>query len=357
MNRPHHLAPTFNSVRVALVCKDFSSNQVSHVGLRITADYTAKTLRQNGIWAESWGANTSQDIATKIRNHNQISLARKDVPLSHVVISAPWVASKDISGLAQEFSEVNFVTVSHSSVGFLSADPNAIKILRETSDLQMTTHNVFVGGNCRKFTDWATSAWGVNVVCLPNLYCTSENFTNRVRNWREGDTLRIGLFGANRPLKNHVSGAAGVADLAARLGTPIELFISSGRDEGGSTQAIKEITSGIPNLKVTYTGWLTWPDFRRLLRTLDLVFQVSHTESFNVVTADSISEGVPVVVGPAINWAPKDWVANPDEPCDISLVAERLLRDKTTTHRGHKALAEYIDGALVTWKKFLCPNQ
>jgi hypothetical protein len=45
IQRPHHLRPHLESVRVALVYRDVTGLGVSHVGLGVSASYTAKTLR------------------------------------------------------------------------------------------------------------------------------------------------------------------------------------------------------------------------------------------------------------------------------------------------------------------------
>jgi len=351
--RPHHLAPRLETARVALVCRDFSGGTESHVGLRISADYTAKTLRQNGIWAEAWSVKSAEDLIKRLRLTHATAVGQNDVRPSHVVISAPWVEPKDLIAMAEEFQEIVFLVVSHSSVGFLSADPHAIKILREVADMHMMSHNILVGGNSKKFVDWATETWGVHAIFAPNLYDMSEIFQHRDRNWQPGTLLRLGLFGANRPLKNHIGGAAAAAELAMKLGTPVELHMSSGRNEGGSMAAINEMLSGIPNLTLKQSGWLPWPAFRRLVRTMDLIFQVSYTESFNVVSADAIAEGVPVVASDAIDWVPDWWKAQSDVPRDLARVAERLLRDPTTSHQGRQALTAYVADGISAWKQFL----
>ncbi len=353
--RPHHLRPGVDTVRVALVYRDFTGGGVSHVGLGVSAAYTAKTLRRHGLWAEVWPAQSPQKLLDRLR-HAQASADQRGEPRpTHVVLAAPWIPSTELAALAAEFPEVAFVVISHSNVGFLAADPHAIRLLRETADLQLATHNVFVGGNSRKFTDWATEAWGVHAVCLPNLYCTAETFPQHDRHW-QGGALRLGLFGANRPLKNFLSGAAAAVELARRLRVPIELVLSSGRNEGGDVRALDEMTEDIANLRVTRTGWLPWPSFRRLLRTVDLVLQVSYTETFNVVTADAIAEGVPVVASDAIDWVPRWWQARADEPLDVARVAERLLRDPNASRHGREALRAYVDAGVVAWWKFLCPQ-
>ena len=353
--RPHHLQPYVETVRVALVYRDATGGGVSHVGLGVTAAYTMKTLRQHSIWAEVWPAQSAQKLRERLRSAHASADQHGEVRPTHVILAAPWVPTNDLAAMAAEFPEVAFVVISHSSVGFLAADPEAVRRLRETAELQLATHNVFVGGNSAKFTDWATEAWGIHAVYLPNLYCLSETFPQNDRHWT-GGPLRLGLFGANRPLKNFLSGAAAAVELARRLRVPIELLLSSGRNEGGDARALDEMTEHVANLRVTRVGWLPWPSFRRLLRTVDLVFQPSYTETFNVVTADAIAEGVPVVASDAIDWVPAWWQARADEPLDVARVAERLLRDPNAPRQGREALQAYVDRGVVAWWKFLCPQ-
>ena len=340
---------------MALVYRDVTGLGVSHVGLGVSAAYTAKTLRHHGIWAEVWPTQSAQALLERLRRSQTIADQRAEPRPTHVVLAAPWIPTHDVAAMAAEFPEVRFVVVSHSCVGFLAADPHAIRLLRETADLQLSTHNVFVGGNSRKFTDWATEAWGVYAVYLPNLYNLAETFPQHDRQWK-GGPLRLGLFGANRPLKNFLTGAAATVELARRLRVPVELLLSSGRNEGGNTRALDEMTENIANVRVTRTGWLSWAAFRRLLRTVHLVFQVSYTETFNVVTADAIAEGVPVVASDAIDWVPRWWQARADEPLDVARVAERLLRDPDAARHGRAALHAYVERGLVAWWHFLCPE-
>ena len=351
--RPHHLAPKLESARVLLVCRDFSGTGVSHVGLGISASYTAKTLGEHGVWAESLATKSAEALRQKLHELVTQAVAHGNVRPSHVIIAAPWIAVEDIASLAREFPSINFVVTSHSSIGFLAADPHAIKIMRGIVDLQMATHNVFASGNAIKFTNWVSESWGVPALWLPNLYPLTEILHHHQRPLWNGQILRLGLFGANRPLKNHISGAAAAVELAARLRCPIELHISSGRDEGGGTAAIKEITDGVPGLTVKFTGWLPWPQFRNYLRGIDLVFQLSYTESFNVVSADAIAEGVPVVASPAIDWVPRSWQAESDNPGDIARVAESLLRDQHAIRHGRQSLTEYVEKGVAQWKKVL----
>src|SRR5256885_8857503 len=78
--------------------------------------------------------------------------------------------------------------------------------------------------------------------------------------------------------------------------------------------------------------------FRRLVRAMDIVLQPSYTETFNMVTADAVAEGVPVVVADSIEWVPRWWQARADEPRDITRVAEQD-RESTRLNSSHLVIS------------------
>src|SRR5207248_2342179 len=133
---------------------------LSHAGLGVTAAHTAKTLRRHGIWAETWPTSSAAHLGERLRHSHARADAGGELRPTHVVISAPWLLTADVVALAAEFPDVVFAVVSHSNVGFLAADPHAIRLLRETVDRQFVLSNVVAAGNSRKFVDWATEAWG-----------------------------------------------------------------------------------------------------------------------------------------------------------------------------------------------------
>ena len=71
---------------------------------------------------------------------------------------------------------------------------------------------------------------------------------------------------------------------------------------------------------------------------MHLLLQPSYTESFNMVTADGVAEGVPSVVSHAIDWAPEHWKAMMDDVLDIARVGRYLLTDPYAPQEGIEAL-------------------
>jgi hypothetical protein len=336
-------------VRIAMVYKDFAeAGRHSVVGLGITGLGIVKTLRHDGFSAELWGCRTPQDLKERLRQSKQVA----EQP-TWVIISAPWIPTSEIASMAKEYRDTHFVVVCHSAIGFLAADTDGIRLMREAVDLQHSMPNFRVAGNSKKFVDWASVAWGIDVAWLPNLYFLHEVEPGHRPPWR-GDHLRLGLYGAWRPYKNGLTSVAVAVELAMRLRIPTELYISSGRDEGGNSCAVEELTRNVPNFKLVHAGWREWAEFRRrLVGGTHLNLQLSYTESFNMVTADSAFMGVPCLVSDAITWVPKAWQAKADDPCEATRAALRLLRSRRAPHDGRRALERHVASALRQWRKFL----
>jgi hypothetical protein len=100
-------------------------------------------------------------------------------------------------------------------------------------------------------------------------------------------------------------------------------------------------------------GWQSWANFRKTVATMHLLLQPSYTESFNMVTADGVAEGVASVVSSAIDWAPPDWKANVDDVLEISRVGRRLISDQRAPEEGRLALLSYVADGLLAYRKYL----
>jgi hypothetical protein len=330
---------------VILAYKNFAANRfISHIGLGVTAMNTAKSLRAAGVSAEVWPIINAQELSTRLTAQ----------PASHVVVSAPWIPTLDLASLAHNFPDTQFLVTCHSNLGFLQADPSAMRLVREGADLERTTWNFRIAANSQRLVDWITDAYRVPATWIPNVYHLDETAAIR-RSTYQGGTLRIGAFGAARPLKNFMTAAGAAVQIASALRADVELWMSSGRNEGAGSlnEAIRQMIVGLPHVKLVETGWQTWPQFRQTVRNMHLLLQPSYTETFNVVTADGVAEGVPSVVSEAIDWAPANWKARVDDVDHIAQTGIRLLRDKSAPRKGLRALQRYNQRAMAAWSTLL----
>ncbi len=330
---------------VVLAYKNFAaSRNISHIGLGVAAVNTVKVLRREGIATEVWPILSASDLRARLQA----------APQKHVIISAPWIPTIELQALSLDFPQTRFAVNCHSNVGFLQADRNGVKLIREVMELELGSANVHLAGNSKRFCDWVKAAFGSSCAYLPNLYWT-EGPCARPQRTFNGGTLRIGVFGATRPLKNLMSAAGAALEIARNLRAALELWLSAGRAEGGGETvlaAVREMVQDVPGVSLVMNGWQSWPKFRKTVGHMHLLLQPSYTESFNMVTADGVAEGVPSVVSPAIDWAPESWKAHVDDVMHIAQVGRRLLHDVSAAHEGFEALQKYVQDGLQAYQKY-----
>jgi glycosyltransferase involved in cell wall biosynthesis len=341
-------------MRLGIFYKNFAAwKGVSHIGLGVAALANCDYLNARGEKATVFPVRHNIDIVREITEYGKTH----GHPLTHVVISAPWLSCRDIAAIVAHFPMIQFVIVSHSNVGFLQADPSGIHLLRDYIELSRKYDNLNVGGNNRRFVEWVSEAYDTSAVLLPNMYPVHASIVERflhdvARIVRDG--LRIGSFGAIRPLKNQLTAAAASVIIGKRLGVPVEFHLSAGREEGGGNivlSAIQQMTADLPDFKLVLDGWASWPQFRETVASMDLLIHPSYTESFNMVTADGVSQGVPTVVSEAITWMPDSCKADSDDAVEIATVGMRLLNDGP--REAIEALKQHNERAFKHWKRFL----
>lgn len=329
---------------VLLAYKNFAGPTISHVGLGVSALNLAKVMKSHGLQASVSPVQSAGDITQKI-----------DASTTHVVISAPWLSPQDISGLLSKHPGVEFSVIVHSNVGFLQADANGVHLIRQYIDLEQGNLNFRIAANSKKGVRWLRSAYQCPCLYLPNLYFLDYSQNSRRPLWT-GGTLYLGAFGAQRPLKNLMTAAGAALEIANALKADTELWISSGRAEGGGgtvIAAMKEMLSGLRNIKLVEAGWASWPQFRDIVRKMHLLISASYTESFNMVTADGMAEGVPSVTSDAIDWVPSYWQAPCDDTGEIARVGRQLLTDPNAAHDGLVALEQHNKNGFEAWGQYL----
>lgn len=335
--------------------KNFSAMKgISHIGLGVSGFNTVSVLARDGIRAESVPLVTPEDLYQFLED-DQKKTTPGHIRVTHVIISAPWIPSRTYRHLCRMYPEIVFTVLVHSNVGFLQADPKGVRLIREAAAMQPFFPNARLAGNCEEFVEWVKQSYNKPCWLLPNLYNLGPNPVVPTQNiWHDGP-LRIGSFGAIRPLKNTMSAAGTALQLSTQLKTPVEFWLSANRVEGGANSvmnAIEEMLAGT-HVKIMPSPWEPWPQFRNTMAKMHLHLQPSYTESFNITVADAISVGVPSVVSPAISWAPRSWQADADDVGDMVKVGKELLKNPHAVKDGFRALQKYIEWGLEHWEKFV----
>jgi hypothetical protein len=338
-----------HKVRVGLVFKDFACwLRSSCTGLNVAGFATAEVLRQAGIEVAVFPVRHNVDIVNAIDGYFE----RTGERLTHVVISAPWLSEHDLKALLYHFPYIHFVILSHSNVGFLQADFEGVRLIRKYVELSGAFTNLSVGGNSEKFVHWLRRAFHKDAVLLPNLYPLERKHMKPLP-YLDGVTpIKIGAFGAVRPQKNFMTAAGAAVIIHKHLRVPVEFHMSMGGEEDWTSTAIEHLLerSGVTLVR---HPWRYWDDFIEVVSGMDLMIQVSYTESFNMITADGINAGVPSVVSSAIDWAPALWTGNADDAVEVAAIGESLLTQQDTRDLGLGALRSHNAWALQVWKHFL----
>ena len=324
---------------------------VSHIGLGVAALNTCKVLQSQEIRVEVWPVDSAAHLESRIT-----AAQRESVPVTHLVMSAPWIPTLEWQRLCVLFHRVRFACCSHSNVGFLQADPLAAGFM--TNDglgLESGFPNFALAANSQALCSFIKAAYAAPCQYLPNLYYL--NGLTRVGRplWQSG-ALRIGCFGAARVQKNITSAAAAAIEIASRMRAQLEFWVSGGRSDGmggASMTTVRRIFESCRFARLIENPWQTWPQFRQTVANMHLLMQPSYTESFNMVTADGVVEGVTSVVSSAIDWVPDHWMADADDVGDIARVGMNLLRSPQAAEEGLESLAAYVKAGTAAWLDWL----
>lgn len=350
----HYLAPSRSSAYLVLFYCNFKAiGPHSHIGLGVNGLHTLKVLRRNRVHTDLFGVRNAADINAKLT----ALTAAKTIP-THVVIEAPsWISVADIRTMLFTFPATHFIVRTHSQIAFLQADKNAITAVRELILLEEGMPNFTVCANNTRLATFLRTTYTGKCLYLPNLY-DFERTTSKPGVSHHHRVLRVGSFGALRPLKNHTTAGAAALMLAARRGTDLEFWISVGRDDASSAakESLRNMFVGLPHAKLMEYSWNDWPMFRRIVANMDLNMQLSFTESFCLTAADSVAEGVPCVVSSAIEWAPSSWQADSDDAEDAMRIGSALLSDTHAAADGLKALTTYVTMGTHLWVSYLDGN-
>ncbi len=347
----HHIAPRKDTIRVVQAVKNFAAIRgVCHIGLGVTATNNLKVLRKAGIHAEAWATQTAKELVDKLRADTGFPL-----PISHVIVSAPsWVQPLEFKAMCLEFPNIEFVMLNHSGLAYLSIDKFGIRNIRACIDLEQELHNFRVGWNNPRGFEWARKTFSYRGLELTNLYDTSS-FVHPYTHKPVSGVIRIGSFGASRPWKNQLTAAEGAVQLARQLGVNLELYVNSKRPDGGERmiESRGELFDNLRGCKIIEVPWEPWPRFRNTCAHMHLLFSPSFDETFNVVTADGIAAGVASVTAPSLEWTPRDWWCETEDPGSIVSVALHLLHDHHAVDRGRDHLKNYVRHGLHLWLDYL----
>jgi hypothetical protein len=276
---------------------------------------------------------------------------------THVFIEGYWVVPEKFAVLVSLHPTVNWTVRCHSEMPFLAQEGIAMDWTFGYWD-----QGINVSGNSPRINSELTllakqyqvGPLDLRVPYLPNFY--PVDMTRSTLSPLDDDTIDIGCFGAIRPLKNQLSQAVAAIAFADRTQMGMRFHINHGRNEMMGANVLKNIRAlfdHLPQYELVEHQWCDHESFKDVIGSMDLNMQVSFTETFNIVSADSINEGIPVVGSSEIPWLDAPFADPTSVSSMVDVMFEVLRQPERYADKSKKSLRKYSTATQKQWLEFL----
>jgi hypothetical protein len=285
-----------------------------------------------------------------------------------VIIEALWVVPTKFNVLTSLHPDVKWVIRLHSELPFIAGEGMAMDWLAEYIKFPQICIGVNAPRMLNETRTYLVTACGLSeqeveerVVYLPNYY--PKNYRKKVsktpnRYLGQRYWLDVGCFGAVRPLKNHVLQAMAAIKYCNYHGKQLRFHINSGRIEGKGDPVMNNLLSMFEHMadhghKLVLHEWAPRDQFLELCSQMDVGLQCSLSETFNIVCADLISQGVPIVGSPEVPWSSDFFNAKPGDSDEIFHAISRAIEfSKINVWINKKNLTKYTKQTRKIWLRY-----
>lgn len=296
--------------------------------------------------------NNVSSTLVQVVDNNEIdkycSIHKPDI----VIIEAIWVVPSKFEILQKLHPHIKWIIRLHSELPFLANEGIAITWLKE----YVKYDNVYIGSNSLYLIDALSPYLESNILYLPNYYKVTNDMPS-LKNDSWNHCINIGIFGAIRPMKNTLTQAVAAINYADSINKKLRLHVNSSRVEQKGENVLKNLRALFVDTKhelVEHT-WLKRDEFINLVGTMDICLQVSLSETYNIVAADVINKGVPVVTSneiPFVNYF-STVKSNKDVTNMINAISFNLMFKSVLTKVNKILLMINSRRAKMVWIKFI----
>lgn len=343
----------------------FYSYSHNSSGLFNSARFVSDMLNQNSAVSE----------IVEVVDANSIDREVNRFKPNIAIIEAYWVTPAKFVELKKLHPKVKFIVRNHSKPEFLAQEGMAFEWSLEylAMGISIACNSPEMVYALKSLCSWDGTSKD-RIFYLPNYYIDEQNsavnkcLPRANPTSEEREVLNIGCFGAIRPLKNNINQAIAAIKVADAYKMKLKFHVNSSRVEGGAENIVKNLhaifhAQGGEHELVEH-AWLDHGDFLGLVKKMDIVSQVSFSETFNIVCADAIVSKVPVVVSPQVCWVDDNVVRQPDptDVMEIYLAFHQILRLTDTEAKDllvqqHNGLDEYNASSRVVWLEYVFNNK
>ena len=308
-------------------------------GLVNSAQFVANTLIKNGVDAKIVQVVDNNGIDREIHNYKP----------TICVIEALWVVPEKFIELAKLHPRVKWIIRIHSMIPFLVSEGMSFDWINKYLDLKKM-HGIDISVSCNnKKLHIDLSSLYKDITYTPNIYTPDykvKGDTHVVD--KSNSVINVGAFGALRVLKNHCQQAIWAIQFANSIEKTIHFHINVSDYEKNETNPVLNNLHAIfknSKHKLIQHAWMAHVNFIELIEQMDIGMQLSFTETFNIVAADFVGKGIPVVVSNEIEFVNKFHTVDISNPLDVLTALRHAyfdgvehLTNKILLHR-HNELA------------------
>jgi len=342
--------------------EDFNTATHSHVGLSTGLYNSAKFMYDMLI---NHGLESKMVI---VIDNNDIDREVTQYKPTHVVIEALWVVPSKFNILQKLHPDVKWIIRLHSEMPFMAGEGIAMDWVGD----YLTYKNVVIACNAPRMLGeiklyaklikkLSNNAINNKIIYLPNYY--PQDYKIKEFNF-DKDTIDIACFGAVRLLKNHLVQAFGALDFASSINKKLRFHINAGRIEMKGEPVMHNLQGLFQHLtsqghQLVKHNWVPREKFISICAQMDIGLQVSFSETFNIVSADLISQGIPLVGSSEIPWLMDstsnitNFTANPTDSKSISHALYYTYKYSTENVLQYQhSLTEYTSKTKDIWYKY-----
>jgi len=285
-------------------------------GLLNSATFVANMLAANGIPTKLVVVNDNNDIDREVHCYRP----------TDVIIEALWVVPEKFDVLFPLHKNVNWVIRLHSAMPFIANEGIAMRWILD----YLKYRNVSVSFNddriMYEFIHLFELKYGRmfpavrrKILYQPNYFPQDFNAPHGIRG---GEYINISCFGAIRPLKNQLAQAVAAILFARKINRKLVFHINGDRIEMKGSPVLHNIIDLFRHIQsqghiLVMNPWASHEQFVKLCSKMDIGMQVGFTETFNIIAADHLAGGTPIVVSPEVEWASRLFKASPTDTADM----------------------------------------
>lgn len=325
----------------------YSSSYQIATGMYNSAKFVVDELVAAGRDAKVVLVVDGNDIDREVTNYDP----------THIFIEGLWVTPakfQELLAIGRHRSRNWHVRI-HSEIPFIATEGVAFDWIPQYLDL-----GVRVAPNSPRAHEqvkWLATKMGKSedlVPLLPNMYPVDFASYPMPSLDPNRQAIDIAIFGAFRPMKNHLQQAFVALRYAEMIGKPLRLHVNERYDAGGGGPAKNlEKLLEAAGAELVKHGWEDRDTFLASLSQVDVLLQISMSETFNIVAADATLVGTPILVSKEISWAYPTY-ADPQSVSDCLKKLQLVMGNKSFFVNGNRAgLSIYANSAKRRWLNFV----